>query len=162
MILDVGCGKHKHGDIGIDYSRDSNADIIADAHFLPFKLGCFSKVVSNCVLEHSPNPLIFLKEQYRILRDGGNIECLTDNAQYYGWSVLKIRGQRHEKLHGDHYAIFFPENVIRLMKIAGFKDCSLAYVRKKRRLDLLCAFFVKIGFWRKESFYKRFKVICKK
>lgn len=95
MSLDVGWGKRKHGDISVIYSRDSDADVIAGAHFLPFKPGCFSKVVSNGVLEHSPSPLTFLKKQYRILSDGRSAECLTDNAQYHGWSVLKIRGRRH-------------------------------------------------------------------
>ena len=66
--MDVGCGKNKHGDIGIDYSRDSDADIIADAEHLPFKNEVFAKVVSVTVLEHSPNPLNFLKEQYRVLK----------------------------------------------------------------------------------------------
>jgi hypothetical protein len=44
VTLDVGCGKHKRGDIGIDYSRDSEADIIADACYLPFKDEVFERL----------------------------------------------------------------------------------------------------------------------
>gem|GEM_PF-3735640 len=35
---------------------------------------------------------------------------VTDNAQYYRWSVLKLFGVKHENYHEDHYMIFFPKN----------------------------------------------------
>jgi len=57
VSLDVGCGKVKRGDIGIDYSKDSDADITADSHHLPFRDEGFGSVSSTVVLEHSPNPL---------------------------------------------------------------------------------------------------------
>jgi ubiquinone/menaquinone biosynthesis C-methylase UbiE len=80
VTLDVGCGKHKRGDIGIDYSRNSDADVIADAEHLPFKDEAFTETMSTVVLEHSPNPLSFLMEQNRILKQNGRIELVTDNA----------------------------------------------------------------------------------
>jgi len=89
LTLDVGCGFNKKGDIGIDYSKNSDADLICDAHFLPFKESIFSEVRSEVVLEHSPNPLDFIKEQYRILSPGGKIVLITDNAQFYFWSVMR-------------------------------------------------------------------------
>jgi len=93
ISLDIGCGMAKRGDIGIDYSRDSDADVIADSHFLPFKEGAFGSVSSTVVLEHSPNPLLFLKEQFRVLVPNGEIKVVTDNAQYYCWSVTGFRGK---------------------------------------------------------------------
>ncbi len=121
MILDVGCGKRKRGDIGVDYSRNSQADVICDAHHLPFMGAVFAEVRSYVCLEHSPNPLHFLKEQKRVLRHNGKLTCETDNAQYYRWSVQKYAGSQHENYHKDHYMIFYPENVFRLMKLAGLK-----------------------------------------
>lgn len=159
MILDVGCGKHKRGDVGIDYSRNSEADVIADAHYLPFKDRVFNKVISAVVFEHSPNPLNFLEEQYRVLKKEGKIELETDNAQYYLWSVMGARGMKHENCHEDHYMIFYPKNVMRLMKLAGFKVNSFQYIKPwKRKLDFFAKLLVKLGVWRKDCLYPRFKI----
>jgi predicted SAM-dependent methyltransferase len=162
LVLDVGCGKHKRGTIGIDYSKDSEADLIADAHFLPFKDGVFDKVVSTTVLEHSPNPLVFLKEQHRVLKENGEVELVTDNAQYYKWSVLKFRGKRHEDYHKDHYMIFFPKNLQRLFKLAGFKVTSIKLIGIKGRLDPIIKVLAGLGLVRKESLYYRIKVTGEK
>lgn len=153
LVLDVGCGKRKLGDIGIDYSRDSEADIIADAHYLPFKDECFDKVISITVLEHSPNPLNFLKEQYRVLKKGGEIEVVTDNAQYYRWSVLKLFGVKHENYHEDHYMIFFPKNVVRLLRSAGFLKISCQYLRLPRKMDCFIISMIRIGLFRRDSLF---------
>ena len=161
MILDVGCGKRKRGDIGVDISRETQADIIADAHYLPFKNEVFSKVVSVVVLEHSPCPLAFLKEIYRVLKPNGILELTTDNAQYYKWSVLDKFGIRHENYHSDHYMIFYPKNVERLFKLANFKVEKIELIRKQKKLDFIIKLLVKIGICRRESLYYRFKVTGK-
>jgi len=48
LALDVGCGKQKRGDIGVDYSRNSEADVIADAHYLLFKDKVLSSITNVC------------------------------------------------------------------------------------------------------------------
>lgn len=160
--MDVGCHKHKRGDISIDYSRDSNADIIADAHCLPFQGGVFDKVISVVVLEHSPNPLNFIKEQFRVLKEGGMIELTTDNAQYYRWSVLAFRGQQHASLEKDHCMIFYPKNVMRLMKLAGFKIICFKYIGNKKKIDLMIRPLVKLGLLRDACLYYRFHMRAQK
>jgi ubiquinone/menaquinone biosynthesis C-methylase UbiE len=159
ITLDVGCGKCKRGDIGVDYSRNSAADIIADACYLPFRDKVFDKITSTVVLEHVPNPLNFLKEQHRVLKNSGKIEVTTDNAQHYCWSVMKLRGIRHEDYHGDLYMIFFPKNVIRLMTLAGFQNITFRYMRFPRKMDFIALMLIKIGIWRDECLYKRFEVV---
>ncbi|MGB9959435.1 MAG: methyltransferase domain-containing protein [Candidatus Bathyarchaeales archaeon] len=160
LTLDVGCGKCKRGDIGIDYSRDSEADIIADACHLPFKDETFNKITSTTVLEHSPNPLNFLKEQYRVLKKRGEIEVTTDNAQYYRWSVMQLFGIRHENYHKDHYMIFFPKNVIRLMQLAGFSNISYQYLKypRRRKMDFFVSLLIKTNLLRSACLFYRFKV----
>ena len=165
-VLDVGCGHRKKGSVGIDYSRDSVADIICDAHFLPFKNNVFDKVVSTCVLEHSYNPYSFLKEQSRVLREKGLIECTTDNAQFYLWSVFKVR---HEDYHEDHYMIFYPKNVSRLMTQAGFKVTRFNYIPrleprfKGKLLKTIIKLFIRTGFlFRPDCVFYRFKFEGKK
>lgn len=157
LTLDVGCGKIKRGDIGTDYCRDSEADVIADAHCLPFKNQVFDKVVSFNVLEHSPNPLDFLKEQYRVLKNTGFIYCETDNAQYYRWSTQKFGATtRHEDICADHHAIFMVKHVLRLMEKAGFKNVKWHFRRHNPTMfDVMALLFIKLRFWREECLYSR-------
>jgi SAM-dependent methyltransferase len=162
LCLDVGCGRNKHGNIGIDYSRDSDADIIADAERLPFKNEVFTKVVSVTVLEHSPNPLNFLKEQYRVLKKGGQVEVTTDNAQYYRWSVMTFRGIKHEDYCADHYMIFYPKNVSRLLQLAGFKVISAHFIRDNKKIDRIIGLITRLRMWRKDCQYYRFKISAHK
>ena len=162
MILNVGCGHQKSGDIRLDYSRNrgSQANIIADAHNLPFKSEVFSKVVSQVVLEHSPNPLKFLEEQYRVLKINGEIEVITDNAQYYSWSVMQPGhgGIIHENYHDDHYMIFFPLNVERLLGKASFDSVNFKYIRMSKWMDIFALLLIRLSIWRVECLYKRFRV----
>jgi SAM-dependent methyltransferase len=159
MILDVGCGKNKRGDIGIDPSRDSYANVIADAEFLPFMDCSFDVVKSVNLLEHVPNPLNCVKEQYRVLKSYGKVELITDNAQYFRWSVLGMFGIIKHEHHPEHYEIFFPGNVIKLLKRAGFLQTDYRYLKiPKTKLHILFRFLVMIKFFRKESLYNLFSV----
>jgi ubiquinone/menaquinone biosynthesis C-methylase UbiE len=160
MILDVGCGKNKRGTIGIDYSKDSDADVIADNHFLPFKDGIFNEVISYTVLEHSPNPLNFLKEQYRVLKKDGIITCVTDNAQFYRWSVMPgSRKHRHQFLHKDHYCVFYPENVERLLKMAGFSILHFKFLPRdySKSIEMLVKVLIFLRLFRPEAWFSRFE-----
>ena len=162
VSLDVGCGVNKRGDIGIDYSKKSHADVIADSHFLPFKDNIFDKVVSVTVFEHSPNVLNFLKEQARVLKQHGTVEMCTDNAQYYNFSVMQLGkgGILHENFHKDHYAIFFPKNVERLMRLAGLTVKRVDYQSsRKSKADVAAKMLVRLRVWRKNCLYDRFMVI---
>ncbi|MCJ7423694.1 methyltransferase domain-containing protein [Candidatus Bathyarchaeota archaeon] len=163
ISLDVGCGKAKRGDIGIDYSRRSDADVIADSHFLPFKDDAFESILSTVVLEHSPNPLVFLKEQFRVLRSGGEVKVVTDNAQYYCWSVMGFGEVKHEDYHSDHYEIFFPRNVERLLTKAGFTKTGFRFLRTRHsKMDCAVAALTKIGLLRRECLFSRFEMTGKK
>lgn len=77
--LDLGCGPRdqagplefaKFRYVGIDYSG-SAADLLADAHALPFADNSFDLVFSYAVLEHLWSPLIGLAEIRRVLKPGG-------------------------------------------------------------------------------------------
>lgn len=87
--LDVGCGKNKRVEIGIDRFKFKGVDVVADMHYLPFRDGTFESVISNNVLEHSYNPKTLLDEQNQVLKPKGKIEITTDNAQYFSWSVFQ-------------------------------------------------------------------------
>ncbi len=78
-VLDLGCGPRDQAAcfaflgfdyVGVDYSADA-ADLLADAHALPFADASFECVFSYAVLEHLHNPYLALAEIARVLRPGG-------------------------------------------------------------------------------------------
>jgi SAM-dependent methyltransferase len=80
-VLDLGCGPRDqavpimslgHNYVGIDYSSNS-ADMLVDAHSLPFLAGSFDFVFSYAVLEHLHNPFLALREVGRVLKPGGTM-----------------------------------------------------------------------------------------
>jgi SAM-dependent methyltransferase len=80
-VLDLGCGPRDqaipimslgHQYVGVDYSGDA-ADLLADAHALPFGSASFDFVFSYAVLEHLHNPFLALAEIGRVLKPGGTM-----------------------------------------------------------------------------------------
>ena len=78
-LLDLGCGPRDQAIpvrylgyryVGIDYS-DPAADILGDAHAIPFISGIFDCVLSYAVLEHVHNPFVAIREIERVLKPGG-------------------------------------------------------------------------------------------
>jgi SAM-dependent methyltransferase len=75
-VLDWGCGGAEyrplveglhHRYVGIDRAG-SAADVIADAHGLPFKDASFDHVITNAVLEHTANPFLAIAEVARVMK----------------------------------------------------------------------------------------------
>lgn len=109
--LDVGCGKHKLGNIGIDIEKSSDADIIADAHFLPFRNETFDKVIALAVLEHVDNPVRSTEELFRVCKVDGKVKVLFPNKSLLYSDIIshavnfKIDGVIKQRLafkKGDH------------------------------------------------------------
>lgn len=78
-LLDLGCGPRDQAVpaqhiganyVGIDYSSGA-ADLLADAHALPFREATFDAVLSYAVLEHLYDPFLAAREVTRVLRSGG-------------------------------------------------------------------------------------------
>jgi SAM-dependent methyltransferase len=84
MILDVGCGEHKRGDIGVDKRRLPGVDIIVDIDKtgLPFHNSSFDMVVSHHVIEHLQNPEYLIKEIFRVSKGRVKIVCPHRFGQY--------------------------------------------------------------------------------
>ena len=77
--LDLGCGPRDQAKpmksigyqyLGVDYSSLS-ADLLVDAHSMPFCDGSFECVFSYAVLEHLRFPVLAIREIERVLRPGG-------------------------------------------------------------------------------------------
>jgi predicted SAM-dependent methyltransferase len=74
--LDIGCGDIKKGDIGLDFRKTSQVDVIGDARFLPFKNAMFDHVFSAQVIEHFSHKQVkdILFEWTRVLKIDGTFE----------------------------------------------------------------------------------------
>jgi len=77
LILDIGCGDRKiESAIGLDIRRTKDANIIADARYLPFKNEVFDHVYSSHLIEHFSHREVkdVVKEWVHVLKKGGTIE----------------------------------------------------------------------------------------
>ena len=170
MILDIGCGWRKRGDIGIDYVRNPYGrkgclDVQADVEHLPFRTAAFDKVVSWNVIEHSLNVFASLKEWVRVLRKDGELEIVTDNPYHYMWSVLKpgVGGTEHPDYAPDHHCILYPKNLERMLEKLGWKISQFSWETKRPWLVTypFAKFLVKIGVWRNECLFWTYKIKAK-
>lgn len=86
-VIDLGCGIAPYKDyvlrsadsyVGVDwptsFHRNSNVDVYANlVKGLPFSSGSFDTAISFQVMEHLPEPQLFLNEAFRVLKPGGKI-----------------------------------------------------------------------------------------
>ncbi|MDQ6794904.1 MAG: class I SAM-dependent methyltransferase [Chloroflexota bacterium] len=81
LLLDLGCGEGAYSKLlrstGFEYvgldATGSTADILADAHHLPFRDGSIDAIAAISILEHLRAPAVALREVARVLRPGGVI-----------------------------------------------------------------------------------------
>jgi uncharacterized protein YbaR (Trm112 family)/SAM-dependent methyltransferase len=79
-VLDIGAGNMTLDDpciIRMDVMLTPFADVVADAHALPFKDASLGYVFSYAVLEHLRQPFLAGQEMYRVLKRGGYVYADT-------------------------------------------------------------------------------------
>jgi len=76
IILDLGCGKNRTpGTVGIDISRDSDADIYHDLNDgIPFEDNSVDGIIARHWLEHANDFDFMMREIYRTLKLGTWVE----------------------------------------------------------------------------------------
>ena len=85
-VLDVGCGNNKiEGAVGLDISKDTQADIICDLNKCPYPIDDneFDKVYAKHIIEHVDDPIKFLNEIYRIIKPNGTCFIETPHFSCY-------------------------------------------------------------------------------
>ena len=110
-ILDAGCGDGQigrllkdsmHVDVyGVDISKKGvalarknglKAKVADMSKEIPFGDAMFDLVISSATIEHVPNPDVFLKEIYRVLKPGGIVLISTPNLTFWLNRILFVIG----------------------------------------------------------------------
>jgi len=132
------------------FCKLKTVDVICDGHHLPFKGECFDVVRSSVVIEHTLNPFQFLKEQARVLKKGGLLYCEADNAAYWRFHIDFTPFEQYFVTHfksskynasAEHHMIFYPESIVKLLKLCGLKDIKYRYKYSRKKLDCIIRFF---------------------
>lgn len=128
-LLDVGCGQMpyrkyiiENGNVGkyigldietaIEYNKDVKPDYTWDGTTIPFEDCSYETLIATEVLEHCPDPLLILKEMYRVLKNEGYIFLTVP----FLWPL-------HEVPH-DEYR-YTPFALTRILTEAGFENVTI-------------------------------------
>lgn len=100
---------------------------------LPFPADTFDLVTANMVVEHIPEPEIFLRDIWRVMRPGGQFVFHTPNYLYYlifiasltpdwlkGRLVWILERRREEDRFQTHYRLNTRSSIARHAQAAGF------------------------------------------
>ena len=137
-ILNVGCGKDTYGTDFIDI-YPSRPDVIKcdlNEDELPYKDNTFDEVYAKFVFEHLKNPNLFLKRVYKVLKKGGKLILITDNAGCwvfhfpikFSYSLQHYENSIREGTLDRHYALFTPLHLRNHLLSVGFKIIKIDYM----------------------------------
>lgn len=134
----MGCGEDTYGTHFVDLypSRKNVVKCDVDKEELPFPNNFFDEVYARFVFEHVKNPNLFLKKCYRVLKKGGRLILITDNAGFWlfhfplefyfsrqHYSNFFQRGKKDK-----HYALYTPLHIRNHLEETGFKDIKIEYL----------------------------------
>jgi 2-polyprenyl-3-methyl-5-hydroxy-6-metoxy-1,4-benzoquinol methylase len=99
---------------------------------LPFRNNVFDVVLALDVIEHLHNPIQFLNEIHRVMKENGVLLLTTDNTQFLfmrffwiyrslSWRVRKnVAKEPKQKLPSTHIKDYSVDEIIRLLQNANF------------------------------------------
>jgi len=131
--LNLGCGEDTYGTDRIDIRETPATTLVHDLEKgIPFPDNFFDELYSKNLLEHLRNVGIHLEECYRVLKKGGRLVIITDNAACSRFYSLGTHEGRYENKHKNnpddkHYGIFTRQHLKNHLEKAGFsvKEISL-------------------------------------
>lgn len=160
-ILNIGCGEDTFGTHFVDLypTRDNVIKCDVDKDELPFEDNFFDEIYAKFIFEHMKNPNLFLKKCYRVLKKGGNLVLITDNAGFWIFHLpIKFCYSRehYDNLvrrgkEDKHYAIYTILHVKNHLIAAGFKDVKVKYLW----------FQLKPSSFKNKLLYNIFLIVCK-
>ena len=150
-VLDLGCGPRDqaipieylgHNYVGLDYTNES-ADLLADAHSIPFKTATFDCVLAYAVLEHLHNPFIAIREIERVLKPGGIFVGTVSqgdpfHASYFhhtAWGLISLvtsaTSMSIRRLWGSGDTLYSLARMGRYPKVIKYMLKSIAAIHEK-------------------------------
>jgi predicted SAM-dependent methyltransferase len=146
-ILNVGCGNDTYGTDFIDIypTRKEVIKCDVDRQALPFNAESFDEVYAKCIIEHTKNPNDFLKKCYKVLKKGGKIKIITDNAGCWVWHAPLnfLYSQQHYKNSiregklDRHYSLYTNLHLANHLSSAGFRNIKVGYMWFENRTTTL-------------------------
>ena len=112
----------------IEVMKSAGMDNVAwaDACALSDQFGAdFDVIVAGEVVEHLPNPGMFMEQAAQCLRPGGKLLVTVPNA----FNIMRLWGlvRGREIVHRDHCYYFSSKTLARLASLAGFGVSEIAY-----------------------------------
>lgn len=137
-VCDLGCGTgfvsqlHPNYDIiGVDISdgmleKNPYNWVKAPAEDLPFEDNSFDFVICRSLLHHLEDPLVGMKESWRVLKKGGKFVCWDPNAGFFAEWFRKIF-QKTDRFSHLHHS-FTDKELFKIIEDSGFKITRKKYI----------------------------------
>lgn len=142
-LLDVGCGgglflgmmrRRGFRVVGLDTSREAAAvawrhhgvpAAVADLEHAPFRRGSFAGITMSHVLEHLPDPCVYLAAAHRLLAPDGRLVIFVPNAASLQFHFL---GRRWNGLDVPRHLFDYRDrDVERVLDVMGFEVVRRSY-----------------------------------
>lgn len=137
-ILNIGCGNDTYGTDFVDLypSRSEVLKCDIDIDKLPYPDETFDEVFSQGNFEHLTDPANYMKEAYRVLKKGGILILITDNASYLPIHIKFGLAYDHNygSVYGSedkHFAIFTKSHLMNWAEKFGFETIWINYRKYK-------------------------------
>lgn len=112
----------KRGDIGIDLVSGF-ADLLADAHFLPFRDSVFESAGIYTSLDHFSDPFKSLKEANRVIKK--DLIIVIGNSDHWA--------RAFSRESPDHFYKWNSDTLTQLLILSGFEKFKRVLLRLRRR-----------------------------
>ena len=140
MKVDVGGGYEKReGYINLDINPHKHCDVCGDALQMPFKSGSLDEVCCHAFVDHLCGPyfgdksvLTFLKEVFRVLKEGGVIDVEVGDLEATCLCILEGDLSHLQNLYGAqrnewdyHKWGYTKRSLAELLQNAGFRNVEI-------------------------------------
>ncbi|MEQ1500198.1 MAG: class I SAM-dependent methyltransferase [Parcubacteria group bacterium] len=117
----------------MDYDRSTSPDIVGDIHNIPLQNDTVDAIICNCVLEHVENPILAVKEMYRVLKPGGKV--FVHVPSIYPYHARKGHYPDYWRFFDDTIEVLFKEfKVVEMQKRGGYFKALMFFLPLQHKL----------------------------
>lgn len=137
-ILNLGSGDDTYGTDRFDlYPTKATTKVGNIESGLPYDSDIFDQVYSRYNLEHIKNIGEMIEEAKRVLKPGGDLYVITDNAWFWRhpWGISRSFINHPHGPDDRHYGLFLPIHLRNFLESAGFEVTEAGFMNWTRRVD---------------------------